>query len=161
MERPQEIHFRLAVLYEKQNNRPESIQQIKKVLELDPNNADAQNFLGYAYAEAGVNLDEAEKLVREALRAKPNSGHIMDSLGWVYYKQGQYDKAVTELERAHRSMPQDGTVAEHLGDAYFQMKRYRDALRIYRQALGLENANTPSLRKKINQVEIILKGTTN
>jgi tetratricopeptide (TPR) repeat protein len=58
-------------------------------------------------------------------------------------------------------MPQDGTVAEHLGDAYFQMKRYRDALRIYRQALGLENANTPSLRKKINQVEIILKGTTN
>ncbi len=144
VERPQEIYFRLAVLYEKQNNRPESIQQIKKVLELDPNNADAQNFLGYSYAEAGVNLDEAEKLIREALRAKPNSGHIMDSLGWVYYKKGQYDKAVAELERAHRIMPQDGTVAEHLGDAYFQMKRYRDALRIYRRALGLENANTSS-----------------
>ena len=84
----------------------------------------------------------------------------MDSLGWVYYKKGQYDKAVAELERAHRIMPQDGTVAEHLGDAYFQMKRYRDALRIYRRALGLENANTPALRKKINQVEIILKGPT-
>ena len=83
VEQPQELHFRLAVLYEKQNNRPESIQQIKKVLELNPNNADAQNFLGYSYAEAGVNLDEAEKLVREALRAKPNSGHILDSLGWV------------------------------------------------------------------------------
>ena len=159
VERPQEIYFRLAVLYEKQNNRPESIQQIKKVLELDPNNADAQNFLGYSYAEAGVNLDEAEKLIQEALRAKPDSGHIIDSLGWVYYKKGQYDKAVVELERAHRLMPQDGTVAEHLGDAYFQMKRYRDALRIYRRALALENANTSTLRKKINQVEIFLKGT--
>ena len=100
------------------------------------------------------------KLVREALRAKPNSGHIMDSLGWVYYKKGQYDKAVAELERAYRVMPQDGTVAEHLGDAYFQMKRYRDALRIHRRALVLEDANTPALRKKIIQVEIILKGPT-
>jgi tetratricopeptide (TPR) repeat protein len=158
VERPQEIYFRLAVLYDKQNNRPESIQQIKKVLELNPNNADALNFLGYSYAEAGVNLDEAEKLVREALRAKPDSGHIMDSLGWIYYKKGQYDKAVAELERAHRLMPQDATVAEHLGDAYFQNKRYRDALRIYRRALVLENANTSALRKKITQVESILKG---
>lgn len=159
VDRPQEIHFRLAVLYEKQNNRSESIQHIKKVLELNPNNADAQNFLGYSYAEAGVNLDEAEKLIREALRAKPDSGHILDSLGWVLYKKGQYDKALTELERAHRIMPQDSTVAEHLGDAYFQIKRYRDALRTYRRALVLENANAPALRKKINQVESILKGT--
>ena len=158
VDRPQEIYFRLAVLYEKQNNRPESIQQIKKVLELNPNNADALNFLGYSYAEAGENLDEAEKLVREALRAKPDSGHIRDSLGWIYYKKGRYDKAVAELERAHRIMPQDATVAEHLGDAYFQNKRYRDALRIYRRALVLENANTSALRKKITQVESILKG---
>ena len=160
VERPQEIHFRLAVLYEKQNNRSESIQEIKKVLELDPNNADAQNFLGYSYAEAGTNLDEAEKLIREALRTKPDSGHIIDSLGWVYYKKGQYDKAVAELERAHRIMPQDGTVAEHLGDAYFKMKRYRDALRTYRRALALENANTPALRKKITQAETLLKEVT-
>jgi tetratricopeptide (TPR) repeat protein len=160
VERPQELHFRLAVLYEKENKRPESIQQIKKVLELDPNNADAQNFLGYAYAEAGVDLDEAEKLIREALHTKPNSGHIIDSLGWVLYKKGQYDKAVIELERAHRIMPQDATVAEHLGDAYFKAKRYRDALRIYRRALELENAAPSSLRKKINQVESLLKGPT-
>jgi tetratricopeptide (TPR) repeat protein len=160
VERPQEIYFRLSVLYEKQNNRPESIQQIKKVLELDPSNADAQNFLGYAYAEAGTNLDEAEKLVREALRTKPNSGHIIDSLGWVYYKKGQYDKAAAELERAHRIMPQDGTVAEHLGDAYFKMRRYREALRIYRQALVMENANISALRKKILKVEGLIKGGT-
>ena len=57
-------------------------------------------------------------------------------------------------------MPQDGTVAEHLGDAYFQMKRYRDALRIYRRALELENANVAALRKKINEAEISIKRLT-
>jgi len=160
VKRPAEIHFRLAVIYEKQKKRHESIQEIKKVLELEPNNPDAQNFLGYTYAEEGINLDEAERLIREALGAKPNSGHIIDSLGWVYYKKGQYGKAVAELERAHRLMPQDGTVAEHLGDAYLQQKRYQDALRIYRRALGLENANTPDLQKKIKQLEIMIKGRT-
>jgi Tfp pilus assembly protein PilF len=94
VERPAEIYFRLAVIYEKQNNRKDSIEQIKKVLELEPNNPDAQNFLGYTYAEGGTNLDEAERLIREALGVKPNSGHIIDSLGWVLYKKGKYGKAV-------------------------------------------------------------------
>jgi tetratricopeptide (TPR) repeat protein len=156
VERPQEIHFRLALLYEKQHERQKSIEQIKEVLKLDPYNPEAQNFLGYTYAESGVHLDEAEKLIREALEAKPNSGHIIDSLGWVLYKKGQYDKAVAELERAHRIMPDDATVAEHLGDAYSGQKRYRDALRIYRRALGLENANKPELHKKINHLEILM-----
>ncbi len=159
VDRPSEIHFRLAVIYEKQHKRQESIEQIKKVLELDPNNPDAQNFLGYSYAESGANLDEAERLIREALRAKPNSGHIVDSLGWVFYKKGQYDKAVAELERAHRLMPGDGTVAEHLGDAYFKQKRYRDALRLYRRALTLENADITGLRKKINNLESFMRET--
>jgi tetratricopeptide (TPR) repeat protein len=159
--RPAEIHFRLAVLYEKEHQRQESIEQIKKVLELDPNNPDAQNFLGYTYAESGINLDEAERLIREALQAKPHSAHIIDSLGWVFYKKGQYDKAVTELERAHRLMPHDATVAEHLGDAYNQAKRYRDALRIYRRALTLENADQQALRQKIYNLEIFLRTRAN
>ena len=158
VDRPAEIYFRLAVLFEKTNNREESIKNIKKVLELDPDNTDAQNFLGYSYAEAGPNLDEAEELIKAALRAKPESGHIIDSLGWVYYKKGQYDKAVVELERAHKIMPQDGTVAEHLGDAYAQQKRYQEALRLYRKAEGLENANVNELRKKMKKLEQLLKG---
>jgi tetratricopeptide (TPR) repeat protein len=158
VDRPAEIYFRLAMLYEKINNREGSIESIKKVLELDPDNPDAQNFLGYSYAEAGTNLDEAENLIRAALRAKPASGHIIDSLGWVFYKKGQYDKAVPELERAYKIMPQDGTVAEHLADAYVQQKRYREALRLYRKAEGLENANVNQLRKKIKKLEQLQTG---
>jgi Flp pilus assembly protein TadD len=106
----------------------------------------------------GIHLDEAEKLIRAALLAKPDSGHIIDSLGWLFFRKGYVGKAVVELERAFRIMPQDGTVAEHLGDAYFKQRRYNDALRLYRQALGLENNNPPELRKKIQQIEKILQG---
>jgi tetratricopeptide (TPR) repeat protein len=155
--RPGEIYFRLAVIYDKKQDRNESIAYIKKVLELDPENPDAQNFLGYTYAEQGVNLDEAERLIRAALLAKPNSGDIIDSLGWVYYKKGQPEKALVELERAHQLIPQDGTVTEHLADVYNRLKRYREALRLYRQALGQENANPVELHKKIHQLEVLLR----
>ena len=156
--RSEEIHFRLAVIYEKKKDLENSIKHIKIVLELDPENPDAQNFLGYSYADAGIHLDEAESLIRAALRAKPDSGYIVDSLGWLFYKKGQIDRAVEELERAAKIMPQDGTVAEHLGDAYLKQKRPADALRTYRRALTLENANITELRKKIKNLESGAKG---
>src|SRR5208337_3544986 len=156
VERPEEIYFRLAMIYEKKQERNESIICIKKVLGINPDNPDAQNFLGYTYAEQGINLDEAERLIRAALQAKPDSGQIIDSLGWVYYKKGQLDKALVELERAHRLMPQDGTVTEHLADVYLRLQRHREALRLYRRALGQEDANPGELRKKIDKLEHLL-----
>jgi tetratricopeptide (TPR) repeat protein len=159
VERPAEIYFRLAMIYEKKRERNESIIYIKKVLEINPDNSDAQNFLGYTYAEQGVNLDEAERLILAALQAKPDSGQIIDSLGWVYYKKGQLDKALVELERAHRLMPQDGTVTEHLADVYLRLRRNREALRLYRRALGQEDANPGELRKKIDNLEHLLQGS--
>ncbi len=101
----------------------------------------------------GINLDEAERLIKAALRLKPDSGHIIDSLGWVYYRKGLYDKAVAELERAFEKLPTDATVAEHLGDAYRKVNRLNEALRLYRRALELENPDLPSLRRKIRELE--------
>ncbi|MGP8050888.1 MAG: tetratricopeptide repeat protein [Desulfobaccales bacterium] len=156
-EHPEEIYFRLAMIYAKKQEPNDSIIYIKKVLEINPNNPDAQNFLGYTYAEQGVNLDEAERLIQAALQAKPDSGQIIDSLGWVYFKKGQLDKALVALERAHRLMPQDGTVTEHLADVYSSLQRQREALRLYRRALGQEDANTGELRKKIDKLEHLLQ----
>ena len=59
---------------------------MEKVLEIDPNNAEALNFIGYSYADRGINLDEAEKMIVRALEIKPDNGYMMDSLGWVYFK---------------------------------------------------------------------------
>jgi len=152
-----EMHLRLAYLYEKQKQREESIRHIQKVLKLDPDNAEALNFLGYTYAEAGIHLDEAERLIKAALRLKPDSGHIIDSLGWVYYQKGLYDQAVVELERAFEKIPTDATVAEHLGDAYCKQRRYRKALEMYHRALKLENPEVGRLQQKIRDLELRLQ----
>jgi tetratricopeptide (TPR) repeat protein len=155
-----EIYSRLALLYEKEKNRAESIKLIKKALELEPDNPDMLNFLGYSYAEQGTNLDEAERLILKALAARPESGQIIDSLGWVYYKKGQYDKAVVELERAHHKLSTDATIAEHLGDVYLKQVRFNDALRMYRKALNLENPDVRRLKQKIENIERRLQRDT-
>ena len=73
------------------------------MIRLDPKNANALNYLGYTYADLGTNLDEAEKLIKEALNYKPDDGYITDSLGWVYYKKGLYENAVEMLETRLRT----------------------------------------------------------
>jgi tetratricopeptide (TPR) repeat protein len=156
---PPEVYFRLAVVYDKKKEPEESRRYISKVLELEPNNPDALNFLGYMYVSQGKDLTEAERLIQTALTLKPEAGYIIDSLGWVYYKKALYDQAIVYLERAHKKMPQDATIAEHLGDAYLKKFRLRDALRLYKKAISLENANIPELQKKIKYTEELLQGT--
>ena len=99
---PSEIYFRLAVVYDKKKEPEESRRYISKVLELEPNNPDALNFLGYMYVSQGKDLVEAERLIQSALALKPEAGYIIDSLGWVYYKKSLYDQAIIYLERAHK-----------------------------------------------------------
>jgi Flp pilus assembly protein TadD len=88
---------------------------MRKVIALDPKNANALNYLGYTYADLGQNLDEAEQLVIEALKYKANDGFITDSLGWVYYKKGEYTKALDYLRKAHELVPDDPTTGARRG----------------------------------------------
>jgi tetratricopeptide (TPR) repeat protein len=74
-----------------------------------------------------MNLDEGLKLLREAVQASPRDGHIIDSLGWAYYKLGRYDEAVRELERAIELLPGDPVINDHLGDAYYRVGRKLEA----------------------------------
>jgi len=60
---------------------------MKKVLEIDPDNAETLNFIGYSYAERGINLDEAESMLLRAIELKPGNGYFIDSLGWLYFKK--------------------------------------------------------------------------
>ncbi|HUT26148.1 MAG TPA: tetratricopeptide repeat protein [Sumerlaeia bacterium] len=117
--------------------------------------AEACNSLGYLYAERGKRLDEALRFVEKALEVRPTAGHIIDSLGWVYYKKGEYDKAVQALEKAARIEREDSVVREHLGDAYFRAGRKDDALAEFKKALGLlsDEKKSEVLKRKIEQVE--------
>ena len=89
-----ELIYRLGALLDREGKKEESIAQMKRVLDLDPDHADALNYVGYTYAESGVHLDEALQMIQRALKIKPNNGYYIDSLGWVYFQQGNYDNAL-------------------------------------------------------------------
>jgi tetratricopeptide (TPR) repeat protein len=94
------------------------VKYLKKVIEINPQHADALNYLGYSYAEKGVNLEEARSLISKALDLKPDNGYIIDSLGWVYFKLGQYDEALKTLLKAAEIVKDDPVIFEHIGDVY-------------------------------------------
>jgi tetratricopeptide (TPR) repeat protein len=110
---------------------------MKELIKINPEHADALNFVGYTYAEDGENLDEAEALVKKALALSPDKGYILDSLGWVYYQKGRYDEAITVLREAAEKQPGDPSIYEHLGDAYSAVGDNETALTYYRQGLDI------------------------
>ena len=122
------------------------------MIRLEPKNVNALNYLGYTYAEMGKNLDEAERLIKKALKEKPNDGYITDSLGWVYFKKGLYDQAVKYLEKAVSLVPNDPIILEHMGDAYFKVSEKGKALQFYKRSLLNKNKDKESLEKKIQEL---------
>ena len=81
------------------------------------------NYLGYSWVDQGINLDEGMRMIRRAVEQRPDDGYIVDSLGWAYYRLGNYDEAVKHLERAVELKPEDPTINDHLGDAYWKVGR--------------------------------------
>jgi len=148
----EETQFYLGVIYDKAGLYEESIKAMQAVLKINPQNADALNYIGYTYADRGINLDEAEKIIKKALALKPNDGYIMDSLGWVYYKKGQYEKAAKELEKAVKYAPQDPVIAEHLGDAYLKNNLPKKAIEMYNKSLKLDPSKE-EVKKKLQQLK--------
>ena len=130
---------------------------MQKVIDANPHNASALNFLGYTYAEQNKNLDEAEILVRKAIEVKPNDGYITDSLGWVLFQQGRIAEALKTLEKADRLAPDEPVILEHLGDAYLKNAEKQKALEVYQRALESDREEDEEikdrLRKKIEQLQ--------
>ncbi len=143
------LHFRLGVVHDKMGNKQESISAMKEVLRLTPNDAEALNYLGYTYADLGINLDEAETLIQTALKIKPGDGYITDSLGWVYFKRGQYNQALIWLNKAVQLIPEDPVILEHLGDVYRQMDSKKKALGYYERSLEKKEKDRHQLEQKI------------
>jgi len=148
-----DLRYRLGVLYGKENKHQESIREMEAVLKLDPNNVNALNFIGYSYAERGIKLDEAEKLVKKALLLKPGSAYIIDSLGWVYFRQGRLELAIELLEKAFDLLPDEQIIPIHLGDAYKENGQMKKALEIYKRALECDPDNK-TLKEKIRNIRI-------
>jgi Flp pilus assembly protein TadD len=136
--RPREpsLLYALGAAQERAGRVDAAIAQMRALLAVDPDHADALNFVGYLYAEQGTRLEEAEDMIRRAHDLRPRSGHILDSLGWVRFRRGDFAGAVDLLERADALSGPDPTILDHLGDAYLAVSRGADAAAAWRRALG-------------------------
>jgi tetratricopeptide (TPR) repeat protein len=111
---------------------------LKEALSLSPDEPDVLNYLGYSWIDRGVDVDAAKAMIERAVAAKPDSGAIIDSLGWAYYRLGQYPQAVEQLERATELEPADPDINDHLGDAYWRAGRHLEARFQWEQVLSLQ-----------------------
>jgi tetratricopeptide (TPR) repeat protein len=146
------LHFRIGVLLDKLGKRNESINRMKQVLLLAPNDAQALNYLGYTYAEMGIHLEEALKYIKQAIAIRPRDPFILDSLGWTYFKLKRYDEAVEALEEAISLVDDDSTIIEHLGDVYAARRAIKKALKQYQRAFELA-PERKELLEKINKIK--------
>lgn len=144
--------YYLANLYERLEQYEQSSDLIKSIIEKDPRNAQAYNFLGYAILERGANMDEALTYINKAVSLSPEDGYIRDSLGWYYYKKGEYSKALKELDFAFKKVPDDVEISKHLALIHLQMKNFAKARDYYENAL--RHARIKSDRAEIiSQIE--------
>jgi tetratricopeptide (TPR) repeat protein len=148
------LHYRMGVIYDKWGKKNESIESMKTVIQLDSKDANALNYLGYTYADLGIYLDEAERLVRKALAYRPDDGYITDSLGWVFFKRGEFNKALPILIKAAELEPQDPTILEHVGDAYLKLGDQINALKYYKLSLKEQKSDVTTIREKIDALKV-------
>ncbi|WP_421997276.1 tetratricopeptide repeat protein [Reyranella sp.] len=135
-ERHWTIFFGRGIVLERTRQWPKAEADMKKALELSPEQPHVLNYLGYSWVDQGLHLDEGMKMLKRATELRPDDGAITDSVGWAYYRLGQYDKAVEWLERAAEQKGDDPTIIEHLGDAYWHVGRKREARFQWERALN-------------------------
>jgi tetratricopeptide (TPR) repeat protein len=150
-----QLRFYYGTLYDRTGKKDRVIIEMKKVLELDPKHVQAMNYLAFTWAEGNTNLSEAEKMARNALTLESKDGYIMDTLGWILYKQGKFNEAVKVLEAAFKSQSSVSIIAEHLGDAYYKHQMVEKAKKMYLKAADLEadTKKVEGIKAKITAIE--------
>ncbi|MEI6097400.1 MAG: tetratricopeptide repeat protein, partial [Alphaproteobacteria bacterium] len=133
-------------------NWPAAEADFRTALKLDPNQPRVLNELGYSYVDRGDNLDEALQMIQRAVAASPESGYIVDSLAWAYYRLGRFKDAVAPQEKASKLMPLDPVVTDHLGDIYWSVGRKREAEFQWHRALsfGPEDREKARIQRKLD-----------
>jgi tetratricopeptide (TPR) repeat protein len=145
------IFYSRGTCYERLKNWPAAEADLKKALELYPDQPLALNYLGYSWVDQNRNLKDGMSLIEKAVALKPDDGYIVDSLGWAHYKLGNYAESVRFLERAVELKPQDPVLNDHLGDALWRVGREREAKFQWDQSLTLdpEPEEVEKIKKKL------------
>jgi Flp pilus assembly protein TadD len=127
-----------GVSYERMGRWPEAQTDLQAALAIRPEEPELLNYLGYSWIDRGERLKEALAMVQKAVAADPRSGAMVDSLGWAYYRMGDYKQAVEKLEQAVELEAGDPEINNHLGDAYWRVGRRDEAQFQWRRVLTLK-----------------------
>jgi tetratricopeptide (TPR) repeat protein len=122
------IYYFRGICYERSKQWEKAEADLKMALKLYPDQPYVLNYLGYSWIDQGVNLEEGMRMIRRAVEQRPEDGYIVDSLGWAYYRMGNYEEAMKHLERAVELRPDDPVINDHLGDVYWQLGRKLEAI---------------------------------
>lgn len=141
-----------GVCYERMKRWPDAEKELKKALVLSEEHPLVLNYLGYSWVDQKINLAKAMEMIRKAVDERPQDGFIVDSLGWAYYRLGQYEEAVKHLERAVELQPDDPVINDHLGDALWKVGRKIEARFQWRHALEMKPADdaVPEIEAKLD-----------
>ena len=150
-----ELKFQLGSILERAGDHKGAEETFLALLEKLPNHAPSLNYLGYMWADKGVNLERAEEMLTRAVGQEPENGAYVDSLGWLYFRQGKLELAEKYLTDATRLLPRDATVVEHLADVVAVRGQTDRAVELYRLAIDLdpESKDIQKLRAKISDLE--------
>lgn len=163
------VFFMRGAMLEKQKKFDQSETEFRKVLEINPSNASALNYLGYMLADRNVRLEEALKLIQRALELEPGNGAYLDSLGWVYFRQGKLNEAESLFVQSLEKIGKDPTVHDHLGDTYFKLGKTKDAITQWQLALqdyesgaqaDRDTAEVARIAKKLESAKVKLAKET-
>ncbi|GAA6159315.1 tetratricopeptide repeat protein [Ruegeria sp. HU-ET01832] len=130
------LHYARGISHERLKQWDQAEADFRRALELNPDQPQVLNYLGYSLVERQEKLDEALDMIERAVAARPDSGYIVDSLGWVLFRLGRYNEAVEHMEHAVELMPVDPVVNDHLGDVYWAVGRAREAEFQWKRALS-------------------------
>ncbi len=152
----QTIWFMRGAMFERMKKYDQSEAEFRRVIDANPNNASALNYLGYTLADRNIRLEEAHDLVKRALDLDPHNGAYLDSMGWVYYRQGKLQQAEEMLIEALDRVGQDATIHEHLGDVYAKGGKTKEAIAQWQASLrefqnGALADNDPEEVAKVNK----------
>jgi len=146
------VYYARGICNHREDNWDAAEDDLRQALVLNPEQPQVLNYLGYSLVEQRRNLDEALDMIERAVAARPDSGYIVDSLGWVFYRLGRYDEAVEPMERAAELLPTDPIINDHLGDVYWMVGREREARFQWERALSFdpEPEDAERIRRKLD-----------
>lgn len=159
------VLFLRGAMYERQKDYDKAEKTFRQVIDSDPGNASALNYLGYMFADRGVRLEEAQQLIERAMKLDPNNYAYLDSLGWVYYRQNKLPEAEQQLTRSVQLSGKDATIHDHLGDVYFKQGKIKEAIAQWQSSLkewstgpasDVEPEDVAKVQKKLDSARVRL-----